>query len=302
MKLQIKFLIVILIITTLISGCVPIEIPEEKIPEKIEEAVPVIQEEIPKAIILPIPKEAVKEIPGIPEERIQITNLTISIVYNNVPYDLNLKTAWGISCLIETDDKNILFDIGGDSPTLLDNMEKMGIDPDQIDIVVLSHIHGDHVGGLNGFLEKNNKVIVYIPSSFPDSFRNMITRAGAEFVDVDKATKISDGVYSTGELYGPPKEQSLIIDTEKGLVVISGCAHPGIANIVRTSKELMNKNVYLVTGGFHSPPISVVREFRELNVEKVAPSHCTGEPATHAFKEEYKEDFIEGGVGKIIRI
>ena len=98
------------------------------------------------------------------------------------------------------------------------------------------------------------------------------------------------------------KEQSLIIDTGKGLVVISGCAHPGIAHIVRTSKELMNKNVYLAMGGFHHPPLSVVKDFRELRVEKVAPSHCTGDPAIQAFAEEYKENFIKSGVGKIINI
>ena len=60
--------------------------------------------------------------------------------------------------------------------------------------------------------------------------------------------------------------------------------------------------VYLVLGGFHHPPVSCVKEFRKLNVKKVAPSHCTGDAVRNAFKEEYKEDFIEYGVGKIIEI
>ena len=290
MKLQTKLLIGILTIAViLISGCAPEEIPEEKVPEEIGEELSIISEKIEE------------KIPA-PEERIPITSLTISMVYDNNEYDPKLKTAWGTACLIEIENKKILFDTGGDSLTLLDNMKKMDIDLTQIDIVVLSHIHGDHVGGLDGFLEENNKVTVYVPSSFPDSFRQKIAKAGADFVDVDKPIKICGGVYSTGELGTWIKEQSLVVDTAKGLVVISGCAHPGIADIVRKAKELLNKNVYLVLGGFHSPPLSVVQEFKELEVEKVAPCHCTGDRAIQAFKGEYEENFIKNGVGKVIRI
>ncbi len=105
------------------------------------------------------------------------------------------------------------------------------------------------------------------------------------------------------DINGPPKEQSLIIDSKKGLVVITGCAHPGVVNIVERAKELMKKDkVYLVLGGFHHPPISCVKEFRKLQVEKVAPSHCTGDSVREAFRREYEENFIEYGVGKIIEI
>ena len=83
---------------------------------------------------------------------------------------------------------------------------------------------------------------------------------------------------------------------------MTGCAHPGIVNIVKKTKELINNNLYLVMGGFHRPPVSVVQKFRELGVEKVAPSHCTGDHIRNAFAQEYKEDFVEYGVGKIIEI
>lgn len=318
MKNSIEILLGILIITILLVGCAP-QVPEKSL---IEEVIPSVEEivpEKPKEIISAVPKEAKEEIPTVPKEEVVPTeeeaptipekeiekpaaDIIISVVYDNYEFDPRLTTSWGISCLVEIDGKTILFDTGGDSPTLLGNMEKLGIDPPQIDIVVLSHIHGDHVGGLYGFLEVNNKVTVYIPSSFPDSFRERITKAGASFIDVDKPTKIWNNVYSTGELGTWIKEQSLIIDTDKGLVVISGCAHPGIANIVRKAKELLDNEVYLVLGGFHSPPLSVVQEFRELGVQKTAPSHCTGERATEAFKDEYKDNFIKSGVGKIIKI
>ena len=182
-------------------------------------------------------------------------------------------------------------------------MKKLGIDPSSIKKVVISHIHGDHLGGLEGFLERNSNVTVFIPRSFPKSVKNMIIKKGAEFIEISSSRKISDSIYTTGQLPGPPQEQSLIIDSKKGLVVITGCAHPGIVNIVKKAKKLMKKDkVYLVLGGFHHPPISCVKEFRKVGVEKVAPSHCTGDLVREAFRKEYKEDFIEYGVGKIIEI
>lgn len=240
---------------------------------------------------------------SIESEKEEKPEITLISVYDNYQVDPDLKTAWGFGCIINTSAELILFDTGGDSEILLFNMEKMNIDPKSINKVIISHIHGDHVGGLEGFLEKNSNVTVFIPGSFPNSFRDMITSQGAEFVDISSPGKISNFVYTTGELYGPPKEQSLIINSKKGLIVITGCAHPGVVNIVKKVKELMKKdNVYLVTGGFHHPPIAVVKKFRELGVKKVAPSHCTGDPVREAFAEEYKEDFIEYGVGKTIEI
>ena len=240
---------------------------------------------------------------SIESEKEEKPEITLISVYDNYQVDPDLKTAWGFGCIINTSTEQILFDTGGDSEILLFNMEKMNIDPKSINKVIISHIHEDHVGGLEGFLEKNSNVTVFIPGSFPNSFRDMITSQGAEFVDISSPRKISNFVYTTGELYGPPNEQSLIINSKKGLIVITGCAHPGVVNIVKKVKELMKKdNVYLVTGGFHHPPIAVVKKFRELGVKKVAPSHCTGDPVREAFAEEYKEDFIEYGVGKTIEI
>jgi 7,8-dihydropterin-6-yl-methyl-4-(beta-D-ribofuranosyl)aminobenzene 5'-phosphate synthase len=235
-------------------------------------------------------------------KNITLSDITIIDIYDNVEFDPAFKTGFGFGCVIKFKNKTILFDTGGDSPTLLENLETAKIKPDDINIVFLSHIHGDHTGGLLGFLEKNSNVKIYAPGSFPSSFKGDITSAGAELIEIDKSAEITEGVYSTGELGTFIKEQSLIIDSEKGLIVVAGCAHPGITNIVKTSKELLNKNVYLVMGGFHQPPISTVKEFREIGVEKVAPSHCTGDEAINAFEEEYKDNFIKSGAGKIIEV
>ena len=233
--------------------------------------------------------------------------ISITTVYDNYQVDPKLTTSWGFGCIIRTPKKAILFDTGGDSSILLSNMEKMNIDPKDIDVVVISHIHGDHVGGLNGFLERNGKVKVYIPASFPNSWRKKMKSFGTEYQDVKDSVQISDNVYTTGEMGTWIKEQSLVLNGKEGLIVLTGCAHPGVVNIAKKAKQMLaDKNIYLVMGGFHlssasdSKLKSIIKEFRDIGVQKVAPSHCSGDRCREMFREEYKEDYIESGVGKII--
>ena len=233
---------------------------------------------------------------------------TILITYDNNPHDARLNTLWGFSCLVRCDQKTILFDTGGNSAILLDNMKKLQIDPKEIDIVVLSHIHGDHTGGLAGFLKKNNQVTVYIPISFPKSFKNEAKRYGASIEEVSASREIMPGVYTTGELGSAIKEQSLIVKTSKGMVIITGCAHPGVVGIVGASKEILNDNVYLVLGGFHlggtstSQIKSVIKNLERLGVEKVAPCHCSGEEARSLFQKSFAKNYMKAGVGMKISI
>ena len=121
--------------------------------------------------------------------------ISIISVYDNYQVNSNLTTGWGFGCVIRTPTKNILFDTGGNSSILLSNMEKMNIHPKEIDIVVISHIHGGVRGGLNGFLERNGNVKVYIPASFLDPIREKIKSYGAEYQDVKGSMQISDNVY-----------------------------------------------------------------------------------------------------------
>jgi 7,8-dihydropterin-6-yl-methyl-4-(beta-D-ribofuranosyl)aminobenzene 5'-phosphate synthase len=213
-------------------------------------------------------------------------HITIITVYDSYKYNPNLKISFGFACLIKVDGKKILFDTGSESETLLYNLSKLGIEPEDVEIVVLSHSHWDHTGGLSGFLKANkDKAKVYQPNAF------------------NKPTQILMNVYSTGALGLIIPEQALVIKSKKGLIVITGCAHPGIVNMIKKAKEISNEKVHLVMGGFHlGDATSIIKDFKSIGVEKVVPCHCTGDLAISQFRKEYKENFIENGVGKVIEI
>lgn len=233
-------------------------------------------------------------------------NLTLTIIYDNNEFDDRLDTGWGFSCLVEGLEDTILFDTGADSPRLLSNMETLGIEPEDIDAVVISHVHQDHVGGLSGLLREHSDLRVYLPAHFPDSIKETVTGHGAELVEIDGPVEVCDHAYSTGELGTSIREQSLVIDTERGLVLIAGCAHPGIVNIVREAKRQLQGGVYLAIGGFHlhwsgSDRIEgIVRSMRDEGVEMVGPCHCSGDLARSVFETEYGDDFVRIGVGTVL--
>lgn len=230
----------------------------------------------------------------------------ITVVFDNNPYKKGLETGWGFSCLIEGMEKTVLFDTGADGSILLDNMEKLGIDPEIVDTLVLSHAHSDHVGGVYSFLQKNRKVTVYVPESFPESFKDHTRQYGAHIIEVKESVEILQKVYSTGEMGDWMKEQSLIVRTPKGMVIITGCAHPGVVNIVKRAKEMFDDEVLLVMGGFHlmgksrSEVDTIISDMKKLGVRYVGPCHCTGDKARELFQQAYREYFISIGVGKRI--
>jgi 7,8-dihydropterin-6-yl-methyl-4-(beta-D-ribofuranosyl)aminobenzene 5'-phosphate synthase len=232
---------------------------------------------------------------------------SVTILYDNNRFDPRLKTAWGFSCLVRGLEKTILFDTGGDGYTLHGNMRQLGIEPAEVDIVVLSHIHGDHTGGLERFLEKNSRVVVYLPDSFPGNFKNAVASLGARVEGVIESRELFPGAYTTGELGDGIREQALALKTTEGLIVITGCAHPGIVKMVRKAREVTGVDtVYLVVGGFHlggEPPSRIeliTEELRRLSVHKVAPCHCSGDGTRRLFKEKFGADYVESGVGKKI--
>jgi len=131
---------------------------------------------------------------------------------------------------------------------------------------------------------------------------------GAEIKSIKEPVKLFDGVHSTGEMESFPKEQSLIIETSKGIVIITGCGHPGVVNIVKKSKELLNDDVLLLMGGFHlkresiRSTTAIIDELKNLGVKKVAPSHCTGRGQTNLFERAWGNNFLEGGLGAVIEL
>ncbi|MDZ7261222.1 MAG: MBL fold metallo-hydrolase [candidate division KSB1 bacterium] len=207
-----------------------------------------------------------------------LRNVTLIVTYDNNPYDSRLKTAWGFSCLIKLEGKNILFDTGGDSATLMYNMRQLNLDPKEIDAVVLSHIHGDHVGGLSGILSQNSKVTVIVPESFLQSFKNEVRSHGSRLEEVLEGKKLFDNVYTTGQLGTSIKEQSLILNTKEGLILITGCSHPGIVEIVAKSRKMVKAPLLLVMGGFHlggkteEEIKEIIADFKALGYSKSVPA------------------------------
>jgi 7,8-dihydropterin-6-yl-methyl-4-(beta-D-ribofuranosyl)aminobenzene 5'-phosphate synthase len=241
-----------------------------------------------------------------PSERPSLRMPIITVVYDNNAYGKGLETAWGFSCLVEGMEKTVLFDTGGEGKILLANMDKLGIAPQEIDAVVVSHIHGDHAGGLHSLLTENRRIVSYLPGSFPEPFFRDTKKRGSRVIAVSGALKICDGVYSTGELGTLPVEQSLVVRTAKGLVIITGCAHPGIEKVVRTVKERFGGAILLVLGGFHLTGSgreeieAVIASLKALGVRHVAPCHCTGDTARKLFKKAFGAGFVDVGVGKVI--
>jgi 7,8-dihydropterin-6-yl-methyl-4-(beta-D-ribofuranosyl)aminobenzene 5'-phosphate synthase len=236
------------------------------------------------------------------------SRLRISILFNNVPFDNDLETAWGFAALIEGLEQTLLFDTGGDGGLLLANMARMGIDPAEIDAVFLSHFHGDHIRGLRRFLKRNPDAAVFMPASFPPDFQESAGKIGARVIPIASPKILFAGAYSSGPMGQVPEEQALIVDTDEGLVIVTGCAHPGIVDIVREAKRQRGKAIRLLVGGFHllrqsEPRIrETIDELKALGVTQVAPSHCTGDRATALFRGAWGEDFLEGGCGAIIEI
>jgi 7,8-dihydropterin-6-yl-methyl-4-(beta-D-ribofuranosyl)aminobenzene 5'-phosphate synthase len=244
------------------------------------------------------------------ELEMTITNkksLTITIAYDNHSHDQRLKSAWGFSALIERQGHTLLFDTGGDGSLFMENLQILGFLPSKIESVVLSHAHGDHTGGLNALLGEGSPPVVYLLPSFPQTFKHQVGRM-AEVVEVTPRLSISEDIFTTGEMGHNIPEQALVIKTDQGLLVITGCAHPGIVEILARVREQFDEPVHLVLGGFHLRSKSkveidsILRDLRRLGIEKVGPCHCSGDLAIAMFAAEYRENFTQVGVGKILQV
>ncbi len=227
---------------------------------------------------------------------------------DNYQINSQTRTDWGFSCLVIHESDTILFDAGNRKDIFNHNLKVLGIDAKTVNLMVISHHHGDHTGNVFNVLKVNPGMKVYLPTSLDGEFASRVNDYGGKAWIKSDCKRIAKNIYVSGEMGFQIKEQALVIDTKKGLVIIVACGHPGIDRMVAKIKYHFQKDVFLVLGGYHTLEADqeeanrIIERFRQMGVKKVAPSHCTGKLTRELFKETYQSNFIENGTGKIIEI
>ena len=266
----------------------------------------------------------------------------MTILYDAFGESANLKSDWGFSVLVEYSGKRILFDTGNNAEVLAANVKALGIDLKRLDFVVISHRHGDHTTGLKYVLQVNPKVRVYVPaeafgvfgSTLPKGFYKRVESLpakmryfqGAEpqafssgsawaanFVPVETLAEVAPGVFLIPTVSKTPgtlelRELSLAIQTPQGLIVVVGCSHPGIEEIL-TATASVSPHVSLLVGGLHLVKAADTEIERlahvlhdEWKLDRIAPGHCTGEPAFAKLKQVFGDSYLYAGLGSILEI
>ena len=233
--------------------------------------------------------------------------LEIQIIYDNTSARAGIEADWGFAALVSFRGQRVLLDSGTKPKLFLENLKKLGIDPASITHAVISHEHGDHINGIYRLYSLNPSMVVYFLDAFPDEAFKRADAVGMKPRRVTGPVEIVPGIYSTGLVEGRPPEQALIVETSKGLVLITGCSHPGVAKLVEAAeKQRGQDSVRLVLGGFHmggqseSEILTHIARLKELKVQSVVPTHCTGDLAQRLFREAYGDKCDTGGAGKRI--
>jgi 7,8-dihydropterin-6-yl-methyl-4-(beta-D-ribofuranosyl)aminobenzene 5'-phosphate synthase len=233
--------------------------------------------------------------------------LEIRIIYDNTSVSQDYAPDWGFAALVSHRGRHILFDAGRKADLFMGNFRKLGIDLRSVSQVLISHEHADHTGGVSRLAPLNPGLIFYFLDRFPPGVYEDARKAGISPKRATGPFELAPGVYSTGAVDGAPPEQSLLIETTQGLVIVTGCSHPGIAKIIETAEKQRGKDsVRLLIGGFHmlkhSPEqiAATVSRLRQLKVSAIMPAHCTGELAIAKFREAYGAKFDTAGAGKRI--
>jgi 7,8-dihydropterin-6-yl-methyl-4-(beta-D-ribofuranosyl)aminobenzene 5'-phosphate synthase len=278
-----------------------------------------------------------------------IGKINISIlVENTVGVSRDIKGEWGLSIYIEINNNyHILFDTGADD-ALLQNARTMKVNLNDVDILILSHGHFDHTGGLRAFLKYLQKPIEVI--AHPHLFNERYARTkekiiyngipfktveleslGAQFNFIKVPKEISPGVFVSGEvprirnLKNDKKlvifqnqeecpdplldDMSLYIVTPSGLVVILGCAHAGIENIIEHGRNITGvKKIHTILGGTHLGTLSdserdeTIDYLKSLNLNLLSANHCTGLAAISKLANIFNKCFLYSSAGKKIEL
>ncbi|MEW6088183.1 MAG: MBL fold metallo-hydrolase [bacterium] len=219
---------------------------------------------------------------------------------------------WGVSFLIGED---VLFDTFGNPGIFLSNIQRINIDLSRIKHIVISHDDWDHISGLCHITDTRKNIKVYICPDFAQESKEKIRFSCVNVIEANSLLKIKDEIYTTGQIYGesegkrkPVYEQSLIVKSSKGLTIVTGCAHPGIINILDNVKKQFNENIYLVLGGLHLKDKTigeiqeVLSKLKHYRVQKVAPLHCTGKRAEQLLKNAYNDNYISLNAGEVLEL
>lgn len=233
-------------------------------------------------------------------------SLTITYLYDNTTVASGTKADWGFSCLIQGNGNDLLFDTGANPDILRSNLAALRVDVSRIKALVFSHEHGDHTHGVAA-LGQRSGLPTFFPASFSASTQAAFASQGFRLIPVSKATEVFPGFAASAELGTQIHEEALVADTPDGLVIVVGCAHPGIITMLKQISASRKRPVYMVVGGFHLLETStdevkrIVSEFKSMGIAYAGPTHCTGDEAIKLFRAAYGTHFVSGGVGTVVR-
>ncbi len=235
------------------------------------------------------------------------TVVSVTIIYDNYQVDERLKTDWGFACLVEFDGQKLLFDAGRESELYQKNMEILNIDPKEVPTLFISHEHGDHTSGIPWITETNPSVKCYFPSAYAAQLKARGTLP-PNSEGIEKPAHLYGPFYSTGDSFEAFREQGLVIKTEKGGILITGCGHPGPTEMVKVAREELGIEIYALIGGLHLMSKSrkqlemIAASLKELGVNQICPTHCTGNTSIDFLADSFSEGYIPGGTGQVITI
>lgn len=251
-----------------------------------------------------------------------------TIVENDAPEGTDLAGEWGLCLHILFEEKQYLLDTGRTN-LYVENAPKLGIHIEEVDKAVLSHAHYDHSGGYDSFFEKNQKAKLYlrscckqncysqhgwkkayigVPKGIMKKYENRIVRVDGDYQLENKVWLIPHKQENLGQIGKKARlyirrgfrfypddfehEQSLVFQTEQGLVILNSCSHSGAYNIIReVQKTFPGQPILAMIGGFHlkSSSEKEVKDFGEAlkkcEVKYLYTGHCTGIPAYQILKE-----------------
>ncbi len=235
--------------------------------------------------------------------------LDIRIIYDNTSAREDVEAHWGFASVVTFRGRRALFDSGTKPDLFLRNLKIMGVEPGSIESAMISHQHPDHRNGIYKLFPLNRSMQVHFLDVFYEKAYGEALAVGMNPHRETGEYELIPGAYSTGMIPGDPPEQSLAIETSKGLVLLVGCSHPGITKIVATvQRQRRVDSIRLLLGGLHMFQQSAeeirpqIERLKQLNIERVMPAHCSGDLAKQMFREAYGENFEPLGAGKVLRL